>query len=117
MKNEPWRGNDGLRVQHLEKKLSNKKDRINKLQDMITALTQRAEAAEAEVERLRDMLLDAMTQGCSDVNGVYDTGAISTWRDIGEYLVELGMLTHSRPGNGRRQFYKLKETEDATETT
>lgn len=61
------------------------------------------------VGELEGLLLDAMTQGCSDVEGEFDTGAISTWRDIGEYLVKANRLAHSRPGTGRRMFYRLKE--------
>lgn len=82
----------------------------------------RDEAAElrAENERLRADLfwyvLDAFVQGTHrQEDGGYHTGGISTYRDLGDWLVEHAHWTHRPGGRGRNQVYDPPKADAASE--
>jgi hypothetical protein len=60
-----------------------------------------------------DLIADAFCQTAhfirdegSEFNGWYDTGCISTARDLGDCLVEAGLFERHPEGLGRRWFYR-----------
>jgi hypothetical protein len=61
-------------------------------------------------ERLTEALLDALCQACRDsADGLFDTGALSAYRDGWELAVEMGVAEREGELVGRRGFYRVKE--------
>lgn len=84
--------------------------------------TARDEAAElrAENERLRadlfEYVLDGFVQGAHrQEDGGYNTGGVSTYRDLGDWLVEHAHWTRRPGGRGRNQVYDPPKTDAASE--
>jgi len=82
----------------------------------------RDEAAElrAENERLRadlfEYVLDGFVQGAHrQEDGGYNTGGISTYRDLGNWLVEHAHWTRRPGGRGRNQVYDPPTADAAPE--
>ena len=82
----------------------------------------RDEAAElrAENERLRadlfEYVLDGFVQGAHrQEDGGYNTGGISTYRDLGDWLVENAGWTRRPGGRGRNQVYDPPKADAASE--
>lgn len=79
-----------------------------------------------ELAEAIELLESAMHQGCptiesSDLDPIpgqpqdgdwYDSRALSTWRDIGEYLVKHAGWQRHPSGVGRRQFYRPPTEEE-----
>jgi hypothetical protein len=61
---------------------------------------------EVENARLRETLLDVLTQACHESGGLFDTGALSAYRDGWELAVELGIAERDGDLVGRRGFYR-----------
>lgn len=85
-------------------------------------IAERDEAAElrAENERLRadlfEYVLDGFVQGAHrQEDGGYHTGGISTYRDLGNWLVEHAHWTRRPGGRGRNQVYDPPKADAASE--
>ena len=61
-----------------------------------------------EADELIESAFLQLAHCCED--GWYDTMAISTIRDLGDYLVEKGTWERREDGFGRRWFYRPKKT-------
>lgn len=55
---------------------------------------------------LEEALLEALTQGCHDDDGVFDTMALSAYRSGWDLCVRLGIAEVVEEGYGRRGFYR-----------
>jgi len=90
--------------------------------DLPEPVVARDEAAElrAENERLRadlfEYVLDGFVQGAHrQEDGGYHTGGISTYRDLGNWLVEHAHWTRRPGGRGRNQVYDPPKADAASE--
>jgi len=87
--------------------------------DEMATLRERIAELEAEKKRLRERLIEALedaffaiahlVQDDTDRKGWYDSQARSTAVDVGNQLVELGVLERHPDGYGRRWFYRRKQ--------
>lgn len=79
--------------------------------DLLPKYSPKADVDISETEE--DLIESAFLQLahlCED--GWYNTMAISTTRDLGDYLVKTGRWERRDNGHGRRWFYRLKEKKD-----
>jgi len=79
-----------------------------------------------ELAEAIELLEDAMFQGCPTIESCeldpipgqpqdgdwFDSHALSTWRDIGDYLVKHAGWERHPSGVGRRQFYRPPAQEE-----
>jgi len=79
-----------------------------------------------ELAEAIELLADAMFQGCPTIESCeldpipgqpqdgdwFDSHALSTWRDVGDYLVEHAGWERHPSGVGRRQFYRPPAEEE-----